>query len=86
MHNFFHLDFWGIIKLSALQVDHFCLYQEMQHPFIPNTLPRPHQYRYPEWFFTLRSDECVFISSVLTKTLYFALWKIVFSDDDEDNT
>lgn len=37
-------------------------------------------------FFTLRSDECVFISSVFTKTLYFALWKIVFSDDDEDNT
>lgn len=37
-------------------------------------------------FFTLRSDECVFISSVFTKTLYFTLWKIVFSDDDEDNT
>ncbi len=53
----FSLDFRGVFEFSPLWVDNFNFHQTMWHPFVPNTLPSPYQYRYPGWYFSpLRSD------------------------------
>ncbi len=74
-----HTNYWVPFWVAAMKFQQNGLHQTMWHPFVPNTLPNPYQYRYPAWHFShWEQCICIYVCMYIYIYMYVCIYIYIY--------